>query len=82
MGYVIPAIRAHSGLSPFRQCSCRAYYQEPISFQESALIFGSSDISSEVELQLVLDKGVTFLAALRITWVSSHDEGVFATYAF
>ena len=26
-GYVIPAIRAYSGLAPVRQCSCRAYYQ-------------------------------------------------------
>ncbi|OUP31963.1 hypothetical protein B5F25_10290 [Bacteroides sp. An19] len=26
LGYVIPAIRAHSGLTPVRQCSCRAYY--------------------------------------------------------
>ena len=25
LGYVIPAIRAYSGLSPVRQCSCRAY---------------------------------------------------------
>ena len=25
-GYVIPAIRAYSGLAPVRQCSCRAYY--------------------------------------------------------
>ena len=25
LGYVIPAIRAHSGLAPVRQCSCRAY---------------------------------------------------------
>ena len=24
-GYVIPAIRAYSGLVPVRQCSCRAY---------------------------------------------------------
>ena len=38
---------------------------------------GSSDISSDVELQLVLDKGVTFLAVLRITWVSTHDECIF-----
>ena len=26
LGYVIPAIRAYSGLAPVRQCSCRAYY--------------------------------------------------------
>ena len=25
LGYVIPTIRAHSGLAPVRQCSCRAY---------------------------------------------------------
>ena len=25
LGYVIPAIRAHSGLAPVRQRSCRAY---------------------------------------------------------
>ena len=25
LGYVIPAIRAYSGLPPVRQCSCRAY---------------------------------------------------------
>ena len=25
IGYVIPAIRVHSGLAPFRHCSCRAY---------------------------------------------------------
>ena len=25
-GYVIPAIRAYSGLPPVRQCSCRFYY--------------------------------------------------------
>ncbi len=25
LGYVIPAIRAYSGLAPVRQCSCRAY---------------------------------------------------------
>ena len=25
LGYVIPAIRDHSGLAPVRQCSCRAY---------------------------------------------------------
>ncbi len=25
LGYVIPAIRAHSGLTPVRQCSCRVY---------------------------------------------------------
>ena len=24
-GYVIPAIRAYSGLAPVRQCLCRAY---------------------------------------------------------
>ncbi|WP_455657168.1 hypothetical protein, partial [Prevotella pectinovora] len=24
-GYVIPAIKAYSGLAPVRQCSCRAY---------------------------------------------------------
>ena len=28
LGYVIPAIRAHSGLAPVRQCSCRAYKKE------------------------------------------------------
>jgi len=27
-GYVIPAIRAYSGLAPVRQCSCRAYYEK------------------------------------------------------
>ena len=27
IGYVIPAISAHSGLAPVRQCSCRAYYE-------------------------------------------------------
>ena len=28
-GYVIPAIRAYSGLPPVRQCSCRAYKASP-----------------------------------------------------
>ena len=28
LGYVIPAIRAYSGLAPVRQCSCRAYYEK------------------------------------------------------
>ena len=28
LGYVIPAIRAYSGLSPVRQCSCRAYKEK------------------------------------------------------
>ena len=28
LGYAIPAIRACSGLSPVRQCSCRAYYEK------------------------------------------------------
>ena len=27
--YVIPAIRAYSGLAPVRQCSCRAYPKTP-----------------------------------------------------
>ena len=27
-GYVIPAIRAYSGLAPVRQCSCRAYNEK------------------------------------------------------
>ncbi|MBO4905457.1 MAG: hypothetical protein J5486_00280, partial [Bacteroidaceae bacterium] len=27
LGYVIPAIRAHSELAPVRQCSCRAYIE-------------------------------------------------------
>ena len=31
-GYVIPAIRAHSGLTPVRQCSCRAYIKRPSSY--------------------------------------------------
>ena len=30
VGYVIPAIRAYSGLTPVRQCSCRAYNKEVI----------------------------------------------------
>ena len=28
LGCVISAIRAHSGLAPVRQCSCRAYHKE------------------------------------------------------
>lgn len=30
LGYVIPAIRAHSGLTPVRQCSCRAYQEKEV----------------------------------------------------
>ena len=30
LGYVIPAIRAHSGLAPVRQCSCRAYQKDSL----------------------------------------------------
>ena len=54
-------------------------FKEPLTLlsDKRSKIKGSSDISSDVELQLVLDKGVTFLAALRKTWVSTHDEGVF-----
>ena len=29
-GYVIPAIRAYSGLAPVRQCSCRAYLKKSV----------------------------------------------------
>ena len=32
VGYVIPAIRAYSGLAPIRQCSCRAYYEKKDNF--------------------------------------------------
>ena len=35
LGYVIPAIRAHSGLAPVRQCSCRAYRQRDAYHQAS-----------------------------------------------
>lgn len=54
-------------------------FKEPLTLlsDKRSKIKGSSDISSDMELQLVLDKGVTFLAALRKTWVSTHDEGVF-----
>ena len=30
LGYVIPAIRAHSGLTPVRQSSCRAYQEKEV----------------------------------------------------
>ena len=54
-------------------------FKEPLTLlsDKRSTTKGSPDLSSDVELQLVLDKGVTFLAALRITWVSTHDEGVF-----
>ena len=39
-GYVIPAIRAYSGLAPVRQCSCRAYIKKAsIPFREKMLAF-------------------------------------------
>ena len=34
VGYVIPAIRAYSGLAPVRQCSCRAYKRDGSSKQK------------------------------------------------
>ena len=43
-GYVIPAIRAYSGLPPVRQCSCRAY--QKISLKNKSL----SDIFFDVYL--------------------------------
>ena len=30
LGYVIPTIRAHSGLAPVRQCSCRTYQMKSV----------------------------------------------------
>ena len=33
LGYVIPAIRAYSGLAPVRQCSCRAYTNDPMIYE-------------------------------------------------
>ena len=34
LGYTIPAIRACSGLSPVRQCSCRAYWEKMLEKRE------------------------------------------------
>ena len=31
-GYVIPAIRAYSGLAPVGQCSCRAYTKKAVAY--------------------------------------------------
>ena len=49
-GYVIPAIRAYSGLPPVRQCSCRAYKTRCTSTQECTTSFfiyiGSFDTPS------------------------------------
>jgi len=38
-GYVIPAIRAYSGLAPVRQCSCRAYNRKEQNFDIEVLLF-------------------------------------------
>ena len=39
VGYVIPAIRAYSGLTPVRQCSCRAYSKQSTIFQKQSTVF-------------------------------------------
>lgn len=41
-GYVIPAIRAYSGLAPVRQCSCRAYNRKEQNFGSEVLLFSYS----------------------------------------
>ena len=38
-GYVIPAIRAYSGLAPVRQCSCRAYKYEASTWKSGACLY-------------------------------------------
>ena len=38
LGYVIPAIRAYSGLAPARQCSCRAYRKKENTLADVLLI--------------------------------------------
>ncbi|WP_231564433.1 hypothetical protein, partial [Hoylesella timonensis] len=38
LGYVIPAIRAYSGLPPVRKCSCRAYTKDGVCRN---IVFGS-----------------------------------------
>ena len=52
-GYVIPAIRAYSGLAPVRQYSCRAYTQEaPASYLTGALsLKGGGYLLSRIALQ-------------------------------
>ena len=55
-GYVIPAIRAYSGLPPVRQCSCRAYYKATANIRNeySRLFFHRADISPLIdEMKLI-----------------------------
>ena len=46
IGYAIPAIRAHSGLSPVRHCSCQAYTPSFISASQRRSLYRSADIET------------------------------------
>ena len=46
IGYAIPAIRAHSGLSPVRHCSCQAYTSSFISASQRRSLYRSADIET------------------------------------
>ena len=55
-GYVIPAIRAYSGLAPVRQCSCRAYYKELQLVLLTAVFFVPNKTKTGVFIQIVLKR--------------------------
>ena len=52
LGYVIPAIRAHSGLAPVRQRSCRAYQMRKVRRPQSAHL--SKKIVFVMDLRMIL----------------------------
>ena len=56
LGYVIPAIRAYSGLPPVRQCSCRAY-REKGGMNFSSRVWNLTDCSSK-ELEAIIQNGI------------------------
>ena len=52
LGYVIPTIRAHSGLAPVRQCACRVYIKKDVA--EMSHLFYVAYIPKHNVLNLLL----------------------------
>ena len=78
LGYVIPAIRAYSGLAPVRQCSCRAYYQKGVAFVGMRHLFGCFSIKILLFLWYFTKNDyaefVSFCAT-SVDWKSLHFVG-------
>ena len=71
LGYAIPAIRAHSGLAPVRQCSCRAYNRKQQDLKKAPAAFCLCGFNKFA----LSDFGIIrILRIVRVNTISNHSS--------